>query len=293
MDDFEGRVAVVTGGASGIGFAMASRFAQEGMKVVIGDVEESALDAAVTRLRQQEFEVTGVVTDVSQAESVENLARKTLDAYGKVHIVCNNAGVGGSRATRVWHASLNDWEWTLGVNLWGVIYGVRTFVPIMLAQGEEGHVVNTASMAGLVQGNRPYSVSKHAVVALSEALYDGLKLDGAKVSASVLCPGIVYTQLRTGERNRPARLQNLAASEQAPLDPEIVARNQRMTEETGIQPERAAEIVLEAIRDDRFYILTHTDYDAVIQERMENILNRRNPEPKGPGLTTIRPRAGE
>jgi NAD(P)-dependent dehydrogenase (short-subunit alcohol dehydrogenase family) len=293
MKDFEGKVAVVTGGASGIGLAMASRFAQEGMKVVIGDVESGALESAVARLRQQEFEVHGVITDVSDPSSVDNLAQETLERFGKVHIVCNNAGVGGSRAQRVWKASLHDWMWTLGVNLWGVIHGVRTFVPIMIEQDEEGHVVNTASVAGLVQGNRPYSVSKHAVVALTEALYDGLKLDGAKVSASVLCPGIVTTQLSSAERNRPERWKNQPGQEQPPLDPEIVARNRKMSEETAVPPEEVAEIVLRGIKDDQFYILTHREYDGVISERMENILSRRNPEPKGPGLTTMRPRNGQ
>jgi NAD(P)-dependent dehydrogenase (short-subunit alcohol dehydrogenase family) len=209
MRDFEGRVAVVTGGASGLGLAMATRFAQEGMKIVLGDVEEPALEAAVARLRQQEFEVHGVVTDVADAASVDNLAREAVDRFGKVHVLCNNAGVGGSRASRVWDATLDDWHWAINVNVWGVIHGIHTFVPLMLAQDEEGHVVNTASMAGLVQGNRVYSVTKHAVVALSEALYDGLLLEGAKVGASVLCPGLYFTNLGTAERNRPGSLQEM------------------------------------------------------------------------------------
>ena len=145
MQDFEGKVAIVTGGASGIGLAMATRFAQEGMKIVLGDIEKPALEAAVASLRQQEFEVHGIVTDVTQAASVENLARETIEKYGKVHVVCNNAGVGGSRALRIWDATLDDWNWALNVNLWGVIYGVHTFVPLMLEQGEEGHIVNRLS----------------------------------------------------------------------------------------------------------------------------------------------------
>jgi NAD(P)-dependent dehydrogenase (short-subunit alcohol dehydrogenase family) len=290
MRDFEGKVAVVTGGASGIGLAMATRFAQEGMKVVIGDIEEPVLDAVVTRMRQQEFDVTGVITDVSQSASVENLAREAIDTYGKVHILCNNAGIGGARAARIWDASIKDWEWTLGVNLWGVIHGIHTFVPLMLSHGEEGHIVNTASMAGLAQGNRVYSVSKHAVVALSEALYDGLKLEEAKISASVLCPGLTNTQLMFGARNRPDQFKNHPDEAPTPEDLERATRTKQITEETGLPPERTAEIVLEAIKNDQFYILTHDEYDGVIRERMQNILARRNPDLKGPGLTSTRPR---
>ncbi len=174
MRDFAGKVAVVTGAASGIGFGLASRFAEEGMRVVLADVEEPALEAAVTRLRERDFDVVGVLTDVSDADSVQALADKTLAHFGKVHVVCNNAGVGGGFG-KIWEASLKDWQWALNVNLWGVIHGVRTFVPIMLEQGEDGHVVNTASIAGLVPGTRVYSVTKHAVVALSEALYHNLR----------------------------------------------------------------------------------------------------------------------
>ena len=290
IKDFEGKVAVVTGGASGIGLAMASRFAQEGMKVVIGDVEEPALEAAVASLRQQEYEVHGVLTDVSQADSVENLARETIDRFGKVHLVCNNAGVGGSRASRIWNATQNDWEWAMGVNLWGVIHGVHTFVPIMLSQDEEGHVVNTASVAGLVQGNRVYSVTKHAVVALSEALYEGLTLEGSKVGASVLCPGLFHTNLGSAERNRPENMKNEVDAAPSARSPEIAARAQKLMEETARPAEDAAEMVLQAVKDDQFYIQTHEDYDGIIKERMNNILERRNPDPKGPGLTWVHTR---
>ena len=290
MHDFENKVAVITGGASGIGLAMATRFAQEGMKVVLGDIEAPALEAAIARLRQQEFEVHGVVTDVSDGASVENLAREAIERFGKVHVLCNNAGIGGARAVRIWEASEKDWQWTLGVNLWGVIHGIRIFVPLMLAHGEEGHVVNTASMAGLAQGNRAYSVSKHGVVALSEALYDGLKLEGASIGASVLCPGLTNTNLMFGGRNRPANLKDDPSEQPSPEDIERANRTKQLTEETGLPPERTAELVLQAIRDDQFYILTHSEYDGVIRERMENILSRRNPDPKGPGLTSTKPR---
>src|SRR5437868_6152669 len=152
MRDFAGKIAVVTGAASGIGLGLATRFAEEGMKVVLADVEASALEAAVTGLRRREFDIIGVLTDVSKPEAVEELARQTIAAYGKVHILCNNAGVGGIFTTPIWATSLKDWQWTLGVNLWGVVSGIRTFVPLMLAQDEEAHIVNTASIAGVLPG---------------------------------------------------------------------------------------------------------------------------------------------
>jgi NAD(P)-dependent dehydrogenase (short-subunit alcohol dehydrogenase family) len=279
MQDFAGKVAVVTGAASGIGLGLATRFAQEGMKVVLADVEQPALDAAVTRLRQQEFDVLGVVTDVSSADAVEDLAQRTLDAYGKVHILCNNAGVGGGAAAAIWEATLKDWRWALGVNLLGVIHGLHAFVPLMLEHGEEGHIVNTASGAGLVPANRVYSVTKHAVVALSEALYYDLKRVDAKVGASVLCPGIVNTRIMYSGRNRPPELQNVPG---APLSEVERARSDRvhaLAEAEGMDPAELAGIVVEAIKNDQFYILTHGDYDNDIRQRMENILARGNPAP--------------
>lgn len=287
MRDFDGRVAVVTGGASGIGFALASRFALAGMRVVLADIEEPALEAAVTKLRQQEREVIGVVTDVSKPEALEHLKERTLEAFGKVHVLCNNAGVGGVAVSGIWEATLQDWRWAMGVNVWGVVYGVQAFVPVMIEQDEEAHVVNTASMAGLAQGNRIYSVTKHAVVALSEALEDGLRMQDTKVHSSVLCPGLTNTNLMFAARNRPDDLKNYPGETPSASQLERSATSKRMVEESGLPPERTAEIVLQAIKDEQFYILTHDDYDDVIRERMENILARRNPVPKGPGLTSM------
>ena len=204
MRDLAGKVAVVTGAASGIGRAMAERFAQEGMKVVLADIEEAALQATVRELKQQERDVIGVVTDVANPEAVDELARQTIDAYGKVHLVCNNAGVFLGMKP-MWESTLRDWQWILGVNLWGVINGVRTFVPIMLAQDEPGHIVNTASQAGLVTANSIYSLTKHGVVALSEGLHLQLRQQNAKVGVSVLCPLFVDTRIMEAERNRPGR----------------------------------------------------------------------------------------
>jgi NAD(P)-dependent dehydrogenase (short-subunit alcohol dehydrogenase family) len=192
MQDFEGKVAVVTGAASGMGRAFAERFAQEGMKVVLADIEEAPLEHAVTELRQAEHDVLGVVTDVASPESVEALARKAVEAYGKVHIVCNNAGVAGERGL-VWEETPQFWKWMMGINFEGVLNGIRTFVPLMLEHGKEGHIVNTASIAGLGPGWGVYGVTKHAVIALTEWLAMNLQMVDAKVNASVLCPGGVAT----------------------------------------------------------------------------------------------------
>lgn len=279
MKDFEGKVAVVTGAASGIGLGLAMRFAQEGMKVVLADVEEPALNAAVQQLQQAEHQVIGVRTDVSDPVAVEALAQKTIDAFGKVHVLCNNAGVGGGRGL-AWETSLKDWEWVFRVNFWGVLHGVRTFLPIMLAQDEEAHVVNTASMAGITPGAGPYTVSKHAVVSLSEGLYSHLKMIQAKVGASVLCPGWVHTNLLDSDRNRPTGLRN---ENEAPPN-EVEAGIRAFVEQQvagGMEPGDVATIVLEGIRNEQFWITTTNEFDGAIRGRMERILERRNPEMPG------------
>lgn len=269
MQDLEGKVAVVTGAASGIGRAMAERFAREGMKVVLSDIEQDALDTAVAALKQQEHDVMGVVTDVASAEAVEALARQTLAAYGKVNLVCNNAGV-FLPMKPMWESTMKDWQWILGVNVWGVINGIRTFVPIMLRQDEPGHVVNTASQAGLVTANSIYSVTKHAVVALSEGLSAQLKQQNANVGVSVLCPLFVETRIMEAERNRPAELYN----EGRPEPPNPL----QMREVTP--PEDEAERVLQAVLEDRFYIFPFMQrVDDNVRYRFDNIINRKNPEP--------------
>jgi NAD(P)-dependent dehydrogenase (short-subunit alcohol dehydrogenase family) len=277
MRDFDGRVAVVTGAASGIGFALAEKAAQEGMKVVLADVEEKALDGAVQKLRRQEFDVIGVLTDVSKAESVEALARKTLGIYGGVHLVFNNAGVAGAGgATAIWDATPRDWQWVFGVNFWGVVNGVRAFLPGMIERGEEGHIVNTGSVAGLLPGSGIYGVTKHAVVSFSEAIFSQLTMLQAKVGVSVLCPGWVNTNILTSYRNRPEELKN----EGPPPDPAAFTGPGAQAIASGMAPSRVAEIVFDAIREGRFYILTHNDFDDAIQYRFDNIMNRRNPVPR-------------
>jgi NAD(P)-dependent dehydrogenase (short-subunit alcohol dehydrogenase family) len=281
MKDFAGKVAVVTGAASGIGLGMATRFAQEGMKVVMADVEEPVLEASVTKLRQAEHDVLGVVTDVSSGASVEALRDKALEMYGKVHVLCNNAGVGGrGAAAEIWGATEKDWQWALGVNLWGVIHGVRAFIPSMLAHGEEGHIVNTSSAAGLTPGTRVYSVTKHGVVSYTEALFYDLQHAGSKLHCSVLCPGIINTNIMYSTRNRPDGLLDAGSGRE--LTPDGKARADRVkeiAETTGMEPSELAGLVVNAIRDEQFWILTHDYYDDAIRERMEGILTRTNPAP--------------
>ena len=275
MKDFRDRVAVVTGAASGIGRGLADRFAAEGMKIVLADVEEGALRQAEAEFREKGVDVLGVRTDVSKPEELEKLAQQTLDTFGAVHIVCNNAGVAGAWGP-TWANTLDDWNWIIGVNLWGVIHGVRVFLPIMLEQGDEGHIVNTASLAGLMPGRGIYGVTKQAVVALSESLYNDLKVADAKIGVSVLCPGWVNTQIIDAGRNRPAEL---ARTVEAIPDPqrEVMEKTVRDLLKTGLQPSAVADQVFEAIRDDKLYIITHPEMDFLIRERFDNILSRTNP----------------
>lgn len=277
MKDFKGKVAVITGAASGIGRGLAERCAEEGMKVVLADVEASAMARTAKELSAAGVTLLAVPTDVSKANEVENLARKTLESFGAVHLLFNNAGVAQSGA--VWEMTVADWEWVMGVNLWGVIHGVRTFVPLMLAQDTEGHVVNTASMAGLTAAPDCgiYSVTKHAVVNLSESLYYDLKERRAKIKASVLCPGSVNTRIVDAARNRPGKVLNQAGV-QPPNQEETAAEIfARRAVESGLSPQRVAAQVFDAIREEKFYILTHPDWKPLIQERVDSILQDRNP----------------
>jgi NAD(P)-dependent dehydrogenase (short-subunit alcohol dehydrogenase family) len=280
VKDFAGKVAVVTGGASGIGRAMAERFATEGMKVVLGDIEQSALDRALGEMAAIGAQAAGLRADVSKADDVEALAKFAVDTFGAVHIACNNAGVGMGGSA--WGMTVKDWEWMLGVNLWGVIHGIRTFVPLMLAQGDECHIVNTASGAGLHV--RPflgmYAATKHAVVALSEALYHELKLTGSKVGVSVLCPAVVNTRIGESERNRPQTLANEAAAGN-PAQMAAMEQAFRAALAAGLAPEKVAEAVLEAVREERFYILTHEETRARLRARLEDIIDGRNPRLAG------------
>ena len=275
MKDFQGKVAVITGGASGLGRAMAERFARAGMSIVLADVEPNALAKAEAEMKAAGAKVIGVRTDVSKAAEVEALAQQTLAAFGGVHLVANNAGV--AEGGNVWDNTVADWEWVLGVNLWGVIHGVRVFTPIMLAQGSEGHIVNTASVAGLLSppGMGIYSVSKHAVVALSECLHQDLAQKAAKVKCSVLCPAYVPTGIADSGRNRPAALSTTRPKSAADLA--LDASLKKAVQSGKLTAADVAQKVYEAVRDERFYILTHPKIKPSIQWRMEDILQERNP----------------
>lgn len=275
MKEFKDKVAVITGAGSGIGFAMADRFAALGMKVVLADVDESALEVAERTLRDKGAPVTSFGVDVSKADQVEQLAAHVFESLGAAHVLCNNAGVAVGGLS--WSHSLEDWQWVMGVNLWGVIHGIRAFVPRMIAQGTEGHVVNTASVAGLISSPYMsiYDVTKHAVVTLTESLKMELELSGTSIGASVLCPGFVATKIHESERNRPDSLKAAAGGESG--QQEAMRDLARQQIEAGMNPATVAEMVLEAIRDDRFYVLTHPNFSKLIRTRMENILEGRTP----------------
>jgi len=278
MQELRDKVAVITGGASGIGRAFADRCLEEGVKMVLADIEQGALDKAAQELTNAGADVLAVHTDVSKSGSVEDLAKVVLDRYGAVHLLFNNAGVASSGP--VWQNTLADWEWVLGVNLMGVVHGIRTFVPIMLSQNADAHIVNTASMAGLLStpGLGIYNVTKHGVVTLSETLALELQQARARINVSVLCPGWVRTQIWDSGRNRPADLRN-GLTQSASNVPAIDARTAQIPEAiaTGLSPEQVADVVFDAIRRNRFYILTHPTWKPLIQQRMEHILNDRGP----------------
>jgi len=275
MEDLGGKVAVVTGGASGIGRALAERFATEGMRLVLADVEAAALEVAGKELAEGGAEVLVVPTDVSDAASVDELARRASDRFGAVHIVCNNAGVGGHPSAS-WDAPTADWEWVVGVNLWGVINGVRSFVPA-LVEADEGHVVNTASSAGLgpIPFMAPYTATKHAIVGLSEAMFHELALRGSNVHVSVLCPGFLRTRLGEIGRNWPAHLEAPERTE----DPaaQFVEGFIVNGVAEGAPPSVLADGVVDAITTNRFMVLTDEDQAAAAMKSRAGTVEGRDP----------------
>lgn len=278
MKELRDRVAVVTGAASGIGFALAERFAAEGMKVVLADVEAEPLAAAAEALRGKAPAVLATLVDVSKPDDVERLARETYDAFGATHVLCNNAGVAVIGA--VHEHSLADWEWVLGVNLWGVIHGVRAFVPRMLAAGQAAHIVNTASIAGLTSSPfmSVYNVTKHGVVALSESMLKEFQVTGAPIGVSVICPGLINTKIMTSSRNRPAQwAEHGTPGGAARAFGDALAAG--LT--GGYPPSEVAEQVLQGIRDDRFYIVpAQPEITALAMVRAQDVLELRNPTPR-------------
>jgi NAD(P)-dependent dehydrogenase (short-subunit alcohol dehydrogenase family) len=276
MRNLAGKIAVVTGAASGIGLALSRRLGTDGMRVMMADIEEPALAAAARSLAAEGIEAATTVTDVSDADSVDALARATLGRFGAVHVVCNNAGV--SRGGPTWDIPLPMWNWIVGVNLFGIVHGIRSFVPHLITQGE-GHIVNTASVGGLLAGPwmSPYHATKHAAVAISESLHHELAAMGSPVRVSVLCPGSVRTRIHQAYRNWPAAYGPWPAAQ----DPPGIAEWRRAasaTVEAGLDPAIVATAVRDAIVGDRFWIFTHPEYGHAILAKYNGAIGGRNPQ---------------
>ena len=272
MRDLTGKTAFITGGASGLGLAMAHAFGEAGMNVMLADIEEAPLAAAVKELEERQIRASGVLCDVAIRKAVEAAAAKTIETFGKVHVVCNNAGVGaGGQIDQVRHA---DWDWILAVNLMGVVYGMETFLPLIRSHGEGGTFVNTASMAGMISppGMEPYSATKFAVVAMSEGWSGQLAPEG--INVSVLCPGFVKTKINQSGRTRQAQFGG-------PVDSPVVADSMV---DNGIDPERVGRRVLEAVQAGERYIFTHPDMRPFVEARFAGLMSAFDAAAASPAL---------
>jgi NAD(P)-dependent dehydrogenase (short-subunit alcohol dehydrogenase family) len=282
MRDLKGKTAFITGGASGIGLAMARAFGAEGMKIMLADIEAGALGAAVEALRASQVRVESVVTDVTSRDSLRAAALETIAKFGKVHLVCNNAGVGAGGP--LGEAPESDWRWVIDVNLMGVVHGTDIFAPLMLSHGEGGHFVNTASMAGMVSpaGMEPYCATKFAVVAMSEGWAAQLGPQG--VGVSILCPGFVKTRIHESRRNRPAAYgpdRRAAPAADAPPSPVL----------SGIPVEPVAARVVEAVKAGELYVFTHPEFRSAVAARFERILSAFDAAAASPALQALGERA--
>ena len=283
MQEFNDKVAVITGAAAGIGHGLAERCIKEGMKVVIADIDEDTIRKFESEWKDKGARVLAVPTDVSKLSDVEDLAKETLGTFGAVHLLCNNAGVIVPGV--IWENTLADWEWVLGVNLWGVIHGIRVFVPLMLLQDSEAHIVNTASPAGLVAGPGwgIYRVTKHGVISLSETLYYDLDQLGAKLKVSILCPDTVNTEFVDSHRVRPSKLQNESNNQIRRPEVELQEQTLRQALSNGTSPDQVADQVFNGIREEKLYILMQFDrgerpqWRERVRIRTENILQEKNP----------------
>ena len=265
MEEFAGKTAVVTGAGSGMGKAFALRFAAEGMNVVIGDIQDDALAATVSEIDDN---VIGLHTDVSSLADIQALADAAEERFGPVHLVCNNAGVEGYLDGPIWEATGKDWEWTVGVNFWSVVNGVRVFVPRMLAHGQPAHVVNTCSMTSVVRATNMYGITKHAVIALSEVLWNDLRDAGAPIGVTALCPGTIATNLFHGSRNRPTAL----AGTMSDAGKELRERMHGVLS-AGMPPSEVADKLVTKIRSgDGLYLLTDHEWDEQVVERHKAIM---------------------
>lgn len=269
MEEFAGKTAVVTGAGSGMGKAFALRWGAEGMNVVIGDIQQDALDTTAAELSAAGVPVVALRTDVSKLADIEALADAAEERFGKIHLVNNNAGVEGYLDGPIWEATAKDWDWTLSVNLMSVIYGIRTFVPRILAHGEPGHVVNTCSMTSVIAAGNMYGICKHAILAMTEVLAADLQRTGANVGATGLCPGIIATNLFHGSRNRPSALANEGgmSSSGASLRDQMHA-----TLSKGMPPAEVANLLVTAVRENKLYLLTDHEWDTRVVARHEAIM---------------------
>lgn len=284
MQDLKGKTAVITGGASGIGLAMAEAMGREGMNVMLADIEASALHAAVENLRSKQVRAEGVVADVTRRDSVRAAALETIAKFGKVHVVCNNAGVGAAGAFG--EVPERDWDWVIDVNLKGVVYGMETFVPLIESHGEGGHIVNTASMAGMVSPPtmEPYCATKFAVVAMSEGW--AAQLGPRNIGVSILCPGFVQTRIHESRRNRPAGYGADTLGE-----PSAASLISAAAVTGGIPVGPVAGRVIEAIRDNDLYVFTHTEYKPIVEQRFQAILAAFDKSAGSAALSSLAPRA--
>jgi NAD(P)-dependent dehydrogenase (short-subunit alcohol dehydrogenase family) len=279
MELTEGKVAVVTGAGSGIGYALAERFAKSGLNIVMADVQEDALAAAATKVEAIGVDTIAVRCDVSKEAQVAELVQSTLDRFGTVHVVCNNAGV--AARSDPWFGPLSSWEWVMGVNFWGVVHGCRAFLPHLVGGG---HIVNTASIAGLFPGFGPsYDASKHSVVAISENLYHTVRNAGLPIGVSVLCPGWVRTSILDADRNWPAELGLLP--DKAPAG-DVTEKYVRKALEEGATPAFIADQVADAVQSDRYWVIPQQEFFDLVIERWHSIMERQNPvEPEDvPGM---------
>jgi len=285
MKEFKDKVAVITGAASGIGLGIARRAAKEGMKVVVADIEKDALEKTREELKESGTDVISVLADVSKSENIENLAKKTIDAFGEVHLLCNNAGVAAPGP--LWESILSDFSWVIGVNLWGVIHGIRTFIPIMLQQDNECHIVNTSSINGILPGDpfiAIYSITKHGIVSLSESLRASFAQNKAKIGISVFCPALVNTRIADSERNRPAEFRG---EEYMPSMDRFIHNHPKVENfvrgfeklwEKGSPADQSGDIVFEAIKNNIFYIFTAIGlvWKKGMKSRFDRILDDYN-----------------
>jgi NAD(P)-dependent dehydrogenase (short-subunit alcohol dehydrogenase family) len=269
VEEFAGKTAIVTGAGSGMGKAFALRWGAEGMNVVIGDIQQDALDATAAELSAAGVPVVALRTDVSKLADIEALADAAEQRFGKIHLVNNNAGVEGYLDGPIWEATAKDWDWTLSVNLMSVVYGIRTFVPRILAHGEPGHVVNTCSMTSVIAAGNMYGICKHAILAMTEVLAADLERAGANIGATGLCPGIIATNLFHGSRNRPTALTNEGgmSSSGASLRDQMHA-----TLSKGMPPADVAELLVAAVRENKLYLLTDHEWDTRVAARHEAIM---------------------